>query len=89
MYVVQVVQAGSGLRFGPAGRQHHSSNRSVSAEASVGREGLNHGVIHMPPPYEAPQVRWCCQLVRQQTPAGGGSIHGGGGYHSKDVHCWL
>lgn len=60
MYVVQVVQSGSGrlsASFG-SGRQHtpRSNTRNCSAEACNGREALQHGVIYVQPTYETPKV---------------------------------
>jgi hypothetical protein len=68
MYVVQVVQSGSGLLsagYGSGRQQKPQCSRSVSSEALNGREGPSHGVIYMQPSVQTPQVSLVLLRVRQ------------------------
>lgn len=67
MYVVQVVQSGSGLLSAGCGsgrQQKPKCSRSVSSEALNSREGLSHGVIYMQPSFETPQVSLMLLVAR-------------------------
>lgn len=82
MYVVQVVQAGSGLALGRSHPVRQQHNRSVSAEAG-NVSSLSHGVILQPAYDTPPQVSSCLCL---QGPSPGRSrcqrvsADGGGGW---------